>query len=253
MLKRLLRIAVLGAAMASVGCQPGLGHQVSAHDFAFAFTQRDDITIRTLSSPQLRAAVWDRLEGPEEFRRVAAILGHGQEGEVVDSQFRDTEAIIQYRTPEHAQYRLHLIYDQDDWKVDDVLKEMSPGVYASMRRQAEAVLAVRDFRRAIERRDRNALAQASSEALSRDTWRRMNDASMDKAAPLLTSLLEGTAGEVGDVFEPEHEKFAARVGARDRPYTFYFVTERGRLVIDDVAVPGSPSPLRAILRDGPSA
>jgi hypothetical protein len=229
-------------------CQPGLGRQVSANDFAFAFTQRDDRTLRALSTAGLRAAVWDRLEGGQEFRRIAAILGHGQDAEVVDSQFRDREAVIQYRTPGKSQYRLYLLYQEDDWRVDDVLKEQAPGVFVSMRRQAEAVLAVRDFRRALERRDAGLLAEASSAALTRDAWQRA-DATL-LGAPLLVRVLTETDGELGEVFEPRHEKVAARIGDPSLAYVFYFVKERGRLVVDDLALPGSDKPLRALVREG---
>ncbi len=229
-------------------CQPGLGRQVSANDFAFAFTQRDERTIRALSTTGLRAAVWDRLEGAQEFRRIAAILGHGQDGEVVDAQFRDREAVIQYRTPGKSQYRLYLLYQDEDWRVDDVLREQAPGVFVSMRRQAEAALAVRDFRRALERRDVRLLVEASSAALTRDAWQGVDAALL--GAPVLGRVVSETDGELGEVFAPRHGGVAARIGDPGPAYVFYFVKERGRLVVDDLALPRSDKPLRALVREG---
>jgi hypothetical protein len=242
-------LLALAFSLMSSGCQPGLGAQLAAKDFAFAFTQRDRHAIERFSTESFNKAVWERLD-EQEFRRVSALLGHGEHGEVVDTQFHDNEAIIQVRTETKRQYRLYVLKQGSDWFVDDVYREKAPLEYVSMRRQAEAILAVRDFRRALEAGERTSLANASSEPFAREIWNRIDPSILRKAGAFLR-LIGATDEEetkIGEVFEARDGSVAATAKGELGEHTFYFVKERGRLVVDDVSLPGSKKSLRVRLK-----
>ena len=245
-----IRLAALWALVAaSCAEQPGLGHQLAAHDIAYSVTQRGSRTIPSISSKSLRSAVWDRLD-LSEFGPISALLAHGQQLDVVDTEFHDQEAIIVVRGQSKQQYRIYVIFEDADWFVDDVLREAAPLQYVSMRRQVEAILAVRDFRRALERRDMGAMTQACSAAFSGEVWRRMDSRMLEGASTLLEQVQTNSDGSLDDVFTPRDGNTAAKVHGKSAELTFYFVKERGRLVVDDVADEGAKATVRVRLRDG---
>jgi hypothetical protein len=250
--RSLLGWVCTGWLVAASACQPGLGHHLASHDVAFAFTQREHRIIAGLSTQAFRSAVWDRIDR-SEFPEIASLMGHGEQSDVVDTQFHDKEAIIQVRTPDKRQYRIYMVYEEHDWFADDVLREVSPLQYASMRRQAEAVLAMRDFRKALSARDLKALLGACSSAFDSEVWKRLDPSKVEQAAAYVTSLPGLKEGPLGELFVARDGTWAARgQGAQDPP-TFYFVSERGRLVVDDTSIPGSSQSLRVRLRSAVSS
>ncbi|MBI5536898.1 MAG: hypothetical protein HY898_29530 [Deltaproteobacteria bacterium] len=235
-----------------LACQPGLGHPIAANDIAHAFTQRDQKTIAALSTQSFRHAVWDRVQ-PEEFEEISALLAHGIQADVIDTQFQDNHSMIKIRVQNsRQQYRLHALYQAPDWYVDDVLKEVAPLQYISMRRQAEAVLAVRDFRRGLAAGDPASICAASSDALCADTFRRADPPVLQQLRPFLSSIESSTEGPVGEVFDSTAGGVAARVKGKEGETTFYFSSSRGRLVVDDVSRKAWGKTLHVLLREAAS-
>lgn len=236
--------------LGSSGCaQPGLGHHLAAHDIAHTFSQRDLDAIKAMSTGSMRTAVWDRIESRAEFHDIALLMGHGIQSEVVDSQFHDQEAIIQVRTERKRQVRLYVVYQNGDWFVDDVLREVGPLHYVSMRRQAEAVLAVRDFRRGLEAAEAGSLVQASSAEFSAEVWNHVGRAGTSDAGALLQRLRSALKGEVGEVFEGRDGTLAVKVQGVGTGATAYLVKQRARLVVDDVSIFGLDKSVRVTLRE----
>ena len=242
---------LLGTALlvSFTGCQPGLGHHLASNDIAHAFTQREAHVLAALSTESFRRAVWDRTE-PEEFDGIAALMGHGTDADVVDTQFLDARAIIQFRVRQtKQQYRLYALYQGSDWFVDDVLREVAPLQYVSMRRQAEAILAVRDFRRSLSATTASALCPVSTHALCLEGWKRIAPGVFAGMKPFLGSLDSTEEDSVGSVFDSQAGGVAAAVPAQGEELTFYFRPEDGKLVVDDVSSKSWGRTLRAALRD----
>ena len=240
-------LGALGLGVLVMGCRPGLGAQLPAGDFAHAFTRRDAQTVRTLSTESFRRAVWDRLE-PEEFKPIATMMGHGRHMDVEDTQFEDERAWIQMQTEDRHRFRLHVLRVGDEWYVDDVLAEVEPEVYVSKRRQVEGVLAVRDFRRALESGDPSALAAASSRGFASETWQKMTPEKVASLHKPLAKIHEETGGALGELQRARDGSWAASMRANGRGYTFYFAKEGDALVVDDVGLPGGAPSMRARLR-----
>ena len=238
----------LGLLAVLLGCQPGLGHPIASNDIAHAFTQRDQKTIAALSTEGFRRAVWDRVQ-PREFDEISSLLAHGIQADVVDTQFQDNESMVQIRVHHsRQQYRLHALYQAPDWFVDDVLREVAPLQYVSMRRQAEAVLAVRDFRLALGASDPQALCRASSAAFCNEVWRRIDPSLLQQVRPFLSSVESSTDGSVGDLFDSSAGGLGASVQGKQADTTFYFVAREGRLVVDDLSSKPWSKTLRVSLR-----
>lgn len=230
------------------GCRPGLGANLVSRDYAHTFTRRDLAAVHGMSTESFRRAVWNRVS-PREFRQIARLMGHGRHMDVVDTRFDGDRALIQMRTENKDQYRLHLLRVGDEWLVEDVLEELEPAVYVSKRRQAEAVLAVRDFRQGLQALDQRLLSDAASAGFAREVWQRMSPAVLDRLADKLKAIAAGTDGPLGEVHQGPEGSPAATVNG----HVFYFVGERGRLVVDDVALPKGPPTMRARLRNELSA
>jgi len=245
-LSRLSGIVALGLCLSVCGCHPSAGPQLAARDFANAFAYRDQLAIEAISTSGFRSAVWSRLK-PAEFRTFAELMGRGQDAELVDTDFRGDEAIIILRTPTRQQYRILARYVGAEWLVDDVLKERSPGEFYSLRRQAEAMLAVRDFRDAVLAGDLKAVQQASSKGFSQEVWQRISPELMRKAGAFLALVADTSTGTFG-VVSGEAELRSASVNGALGEHQFRFVGEGGRLVVDDVSLPGSKKSIRVRLR-----
>lgn len=228
------------------GCHPGIGPQLAARDFANAFAYRDQNAIEAISTPAFRSAVWSRLR-PEEFLKYAELMGRGQDCELVDTDFQDKQAMILVRTPSRQQYRIYALYQDGHWLVDDVLKERGPSDYYSLRRQAEALLAIRDFRTALLDGDLQAVQGASSKGFSDEVWRGIPADVIRKAGVFFRILEDTSKGELGIVSE-QAELRTATVRGPLGDHLFKFVSEGGRLVVDDVSLPGSKKSLRLRLR-----
>jgi len=236
-------------ALLAGACQPGLGHPIAANDFVYAFTRRPKKPLAALSTASFRKAVWDRVE-PDEFERISALMGHRVQADVVDTQFNDNESMVLFRVQGSKQrYRLFALHEGKDWFIDDVLREVAPLQYASMRKQAEAVLAVRDFRRALGTADPQRLCVASSDAFCEETWRRIDSGMIQKIRSFLSSLESDTDGAVGDLFESTAGGHGAKVQGKGGAYTFYFGSKDGRLVVDDASNSTWGKTLRVLLRE----
>jgi hypothetical protein len=242
----LAALFLLGLALSAGGCHAGVGPQLAARDFANAFAYRDQSAIEAISTLEFRAAVWDRLK-PDEFKKFAEMMGRGQDGELVDTQFQDKQALIVVRTPTRQQYRIFVVYQGDQWLVNDVLRERAPSDFYSLRKQAEAMLAVRDFREAVLGGDLAAVQQASSKGLSDEVWQRISPELMRKAGAFLNLLEDTSKGDMAVLSEQKEGRSAVVKGALGE-HRVDFVTERGRLVIDDISLPGSKKSLRVRLR-----
>ena len=242
--RRAFVVGTMGLMLAS--CRPGLGAQLASRDYAHTFTRRDLAAVHALSTESFRRAVWNRLS-PQEFQPIARLMGHGRHMDVVDTLFDGDRAAIQMRTEDKKQFRLHAVRVGEEWLVDDVLAEVEPAVYVSKRRQAEAVLAIRDFRLALEAKDGQALAQACSQGFAQEVWSRMTAPRWQQLGDRLAAIVEETAGEAGDVRTSAEGSPSAPVG--QGPYVFYFTSERGRLVVDDVHLPKGPPTMRVRLRN----
>lgn len=238
------RTLLLGMAALAAACNPGLGPQITPKDYAHTFTRRDLKAVRELSSPSFRAAVWDRIS-PEEFQPIARLMGHGRHMNVVDTRFDGDRAFIQLRTENRDQYRLHAMRVGNQWLIDDILKELEPAVFESKRRQAEAVLALRDFRTGLKRQDAARVADASSTAFASEVWARLTSAQWSRLAGKLDAIADDLEAEAGDVRRAADGSLSAPVAG----YVIYFARERDRLVVDDVHLPKGPPTMRVRLRN----
>jgi hypothetical protein len=176
-------------------------------------------------------------------------MAHGVQADVVDTEFHEHEAMVVFRVHGSKQrYRLHALYEGQDWFIDDVLREVSPLQYVSMRRQAEAVLAIRDFRTALRTCDLALLCKASSDALCDEAWRRLNPGLVDRMRSFLLSIESSTDGRVGDLFASTAGGQGAKVQGKQGEHTFYFTSKDGKLVVDDVSNATWGKTLRVLTR-----
>ena len=249
-----LLIAFALCASLAAACQPGLGAQVASRDFAHTVAQRDQRAVESSCTEAFRKAVWDRVSA-NEFPVIAALMGHGEHLEPVLHDFLDQEAYILVRSESpnswgtKQQYRLHVVHQDSDWFIDDVLKETALEKFASMPLQAEAVLAVRDFRQALRSGDVQAIRNTSSEGFRREAWDRVGAEQLGELKPTLSQLSDASGGTLGLLFKSRAGTLGAKVAGTDSSPTFYFVSEGGRLVVDDMSVPGDKDPLRVRLRN----
>jgi len=200
-----------------------------------------------MSTESFRRAVWDRVT-PEEFPSIARLMGHGKHMEVAFTEFEGERALIQLNTDANKQYRMHALRVGDTWYVDDILFAVEPLVFVSKRRQAEGVLAVRDFRRGLEAGDLRVLVASCSRGFGSETWGRMTEAKLEALRKPLAKIHDETGGTLGDVQRSRDGAWAAAMGEASSGYTFYFAEEGGKLVVDDVALPGGPPSMRVRLR-----